>query len=544
MADSETWSVPEEGPLPTRLGKLQSDPVPQHWLSEVSVRQLVTEVDEDLLRGVTLSECLTGCGKHWAMQPASAMLETQQKDYGRSFQVRKYHHFLSHDWKTSGSKKLLAMLLLFNSRAAMLATLTCGLTIGLLREGTHIDSDQTEGELYLSSNFTYVAFVVFFYFWQPMRSMARRPLVVFLDKLCIAQHDAGLKQQGILGLAAFLDRSEHLTILWSARYFRRLWCCYELATYLRNPDQANKPLTIFPVDLSLVLISYAVLQGGFVILTNLMVSHLQPLIDQAPAVLALQLSLWCLLCVAGLPNMIYVVLQVYKDLEDLPAFLSEFSIQHSQCFCCSSNHLHPETGAALECDRELVFDTVKAWYSRESTENHPVPEEHLDRFNSAVRTTLRTRAFDGVEQAMLPLRTITYITVGMTAPWMCNQVTWMRDLCLRGPEGIGPALIFWRCFVQVLRIAARISLVLVLGLVMLRIYRWVIPWLKRRSLVKVSLVASVVCFVVWTFIYMAWLLPYQAARRSGVDFSPGLSTMWLLAVGFQFRQNLRRCRCC
>ena len=32
------------------------------------------------------------------------------------------------------------------------------------------------------------------------------------------------------------------------------------------------------------------------------------LIDQAPAVLALQLSLWCLLCAVGLPNMIYLVL--------------------------------------------------------------------------------------------------------------------------------------------------------------------------------------------------------------------------------------------
>ena len=93
MADSETWSVPEEGPLPTRLGKLQSDPVPQHWLSEVSVRQLVTEVDEDLLRGVTLSECLTGCGKHWAMQPASAMLETQQKRLWPKFPSQKIPPF-------------------------------------------------------------------------------------------------------------------------------------------------------------------------------------------------------------------------------------------------------------------------------------------------------------------------------------------------------------------------------------------------------------------------------------------------------------------
>ena len=42
------------------------------------------------------------------------------------------------------------------------------------------------------------------------------------DRLCIAQHDMALKEQGIRGLGCFLSKSRNLTILWSGRYFSRL----------------------------------------------------------------------------------------------------------------------------------------------------------------------------------------------------------------------------------------------------------------------------------------------------------------------------------
>lgn len=44
-----------------------------------------------------------------------------------------------------------------------------------------------------------------------------KPIYVFLDRLCIAQHDLELKQKAILGLATFLLHSKKLTILWSPR---------------------------------------------------------------------------------------------------------------------------------------------------------------------------------------------------------------------------------------------------------------------------------------------------------------------------------------
>eukprot|EP00490_Sorites_sp_Unknown_P007439 CAMPEP_0114696324 /NCGR_PEP_ID=MMETSP0191-20121206/72426_1 /TAXON_ID=126664 /ORGANISM="Sorites sp." /LENGTH=84 /DNA_ID=CAMNT_0001993817 /DNA_START=31 /DNA_END=281 /DNA_ORIENTATION=+ len=57
--------------------------------------------------------------------------------------------------------------------------------------------------------------------------------MVFLDKLCISQHNMNKKEQGIAGLAAFLSNSRRMVILWSPRYFSRLWCTYEVGAFLR-----------------------------------------------------------------------------------------------------------------------------------------------------------------------------------------------------------------------------------------------------------------------------------------------------------------------
>ena len=116
-------------------------------------------------------------------------------------------------------------------------------------------------------NEVFAVFPFIFCFWQRIRSFLRIPVVVFFDKLCIPQHDeelwlgpgkwgrAGLcdyvsmwifsnvqfpriqfciipngnsfcglrKRNGIFGLAGFLDHADELTILWSHRYFSRLW---------------------------------------------------------------------------------------------------------------------------------------------------------------------------------------------------------------------------------------------------------------------------------------------------------------------------------
>ncbi|CAE7337186.1 unnamed protein product [Symbiodinium natans] len=242
--DPETWSLPSESAVQVDLRP--GDPPPKRPKTRKSGTlsdegpQLRTDLEEELLRAVTLSEGLSGMGKHWASNSSG------KADFELSFKTTKYDHFLSHDWATSRWLKLCTMLFIFNSRAAMVATLMCSLVLGLCRPTDtllnfeqsfelSIDSDASgpmtcstkdtapkygDGvEIHLNSFCVYLVFLWFFFFWQRIRTLLRRPLVVFLDKLCIAQDDPDLKDKGILGLAAFLESSQHLTVLWSARYF-------------------------------------------------------------------------------------------------------------------------------------------------------------------------------------------------------------------------------------------------------------------------------------------------------------------------------------
>lgn len=104
-------------------------------------------------------------------------------------------------------------------------------------------------------------FWIFLCFWQRMRRIFAGPKMTFLDTICIAQHDEAKKKQGILGLSTFLDHSEHLTILWSRNFFSRLWCTYEVSTFLRHKHE--KQVQVMPVTLAwLFLVMIILIQAS------------------------------------------------------------------------------------------------------------------------------------------------------------------------------------------------------------------------------------------------------------------------------------------
>ena len=77
-----------------------------------------------------------------------------------------------------------------------------------------------------------------------------RPRHAFVDKACIQQSDDEQKRRGILALAGFLKSSDRLVMLWTTRYFTRLWCVFEVVVWLN----IGRELKFVPVSSALFCI--------------------------------------------------------------------------------------------------------------------------------------------------------------------------------------------------------------------------------------------------------------------------------------------------
>ena len=114
--------------------------------------------------------------------------------------------------------------------------------------------------------------------------------------------------------------------------------------------------------------------------------------------------------------------------------------EDATCFCCSTGHAHPQTGAPIPCDRQLVFKLLHKWYGRdedgaelmsgELLQEHKTllffdfaltssealynilefvaltagkPEDALESFNAMVRKQLAPRVVSGLGASTLPL---------------------------------------------------------------------------------------------------------------------------------------------
>ena len=80
-----------------------------------------------------------------------------------------------------------------------------------------------------------------------------------------------------------------------------------------------------------------------------------------------------------------LVLSLAQNAQHAQEQLRTFRMQDTLCFCCSNQHRHPDTGADIPCDRQLVYLKLKDWYSPDDMQNS---EEYLSRFNSLVQTRL------------------------------------------------------------------------------------------------------------------------------------------------------------
>lgn len=69
---------------------------------------------------------------------------------------------------------------------------------------------------------------------------------------------------------------------------------------------------------------------------------------------------------ATMPFLFYSTVVLFRDISTVDGQLKDFSLEGSECFCCANDHRHPDTGEALPCDRNLVYEAVRLWYGADT----------------------------------------------------------------------------------------------------------------------------------------------------------------------------------
>lgn len=176
---------------------------------------LLVDLAPELVRGVPVGNIMRRFGTEWRQRTGPDALRWRPQ---LSKEVQRYKYFFSHDWQTSWWMKYLSLVIYFNGRAAAIATFLFGVFFGIL--GLLEIVPLTIWWTILG----HVLGLLVLFFWQHVRELVCNARFCFLDRMCIPQDDPEKKSQCIYGLASFLNKSDYLVVLWSPRYFSRLWC--------------------------------------------------------------------------------------------------------------------------------------------------------------------------------------------------------------------------------------------------------------------------------------------------------------------------------
>eukprot|EP00438_Fugacium_kawagutii_P000745 Skav220489 [mRNA] locus=scaffold591:193687:195261:+ [translate_table: standard] len=365
-------------------------------------RSLTPKVPANLVRGVPFRRLLVRCGRTFRTS-TSRVEETRHSRLCSRFDI-----FVSHDWGTSPWLKYAALLVLFNSHAAAIATLVASTATGIL----------IACEIVPYSKFAifigYLTFGVFFFFWQNIRDIFCAPRLAFLDKLTIPQDDEQVKEQCILALAGFLERSRKLVILFSEAYTGRLWCIYEFTAFMRM-HATQSDVQALPVYLPLLLILHAAWWLA-VKLLGFLVYHVLPPMSEGSQML-LSVSGIAVMFLITYPLQHWVGRRLTMNLQSLVGQLRDFDVNTSKCACCSAEHVK-ETGEKIPCDRELIYQSLTDWYGNESADL----EVALENFNLAVRSHLADQILSTWGKQSIPIRLFISIVFSMNTPFLISRI--------------------------------------------------------------------------------------------------------------------------
>ncbi|CAE7566661.1 unnamed protein product [Symbiodinium natans] len=383
--------------------------------SPTKSEDLLAELPPELLQGAPLHLLMRRRGAF--MKPPNKCrqcVSTQQTDC--------YAYFVSHDWATNRWLKYFSLLVHFNGVPAAVAALIAGIGLGLLI---------TLGLVPHSSWMPFLAHllpVLVLLFWQDIRRVVFQARMVFLDCACIPQGDDALKAQCIRGLVSFLNRSEKLIVLWSPRYFRRIWCAYEVAFFLQK-NQAEQIIFV-PVQLaSIWFLNYLL---ALLTRTTLYFSEAIDIYGQSVAayiglvggvLLLQQLTIW--------PAVYYAVTNLLQDVEELPQQLKQFNVDDAGCSCCTNHHRDPVTGEPVPCDRKLIYEVLERWFGPGQG-----TEDALARFNTHMRESLVMQVEQTSRPEILILKHGVVANCAACFPYLSADIVMTCDRINRQTRGV------------------------------------------------------------------------------------------------------------
>eukprot|EP00929_Paragymnodinium_shiwhaense_P093184 TRINITY_DN53315_c0_g1_i1.p1 TRINITY_DN53315_c0_g1~~TRINITY_DN53315_c0_g1_i1.p1 ORF type:complete len:612 (+),score=78.81 TRINITY_DN53315_c0_g1_i1:95-1930(+) len=375
--------------------------------SKLPVVELTSDLPDALLRAVPCDRALQGYGKHWKG------IAGGPDDYSLSEVTTHIDDFISHDWRTPRVTKYITLSYIYNRHAAIRGSLLLPPLAALLREvlaRSELIDSTGDNDVHDAGVFTTLGPLVYlflFFHWQSIRAMVKRGPLLFVDKLCIHQHDEEAKSQGILGLAAFLKKSRRLVVLWSPQYFYRLWCAYELAAWFHfKADMSSVhfvPVAVVPVILVMFLCNALLYYSWFYLWLYIP-----------------DLYLFVVTGVFSWTVGAYFFQEHVADVADLRQHLEQFAVQQTACFCCSNDHTHPQTGAPLPCDRKMVHHMIRQW-----TDDPKIGEEEeaaLGGFNHKVRTPLRDWVTTTLPERRLFIRYQCMVNMHLPSLWLSFDV--------------------------------------------------------------------------------------------------------------------------
>lgn len=475
---------------------------------------LRSDLEGELLRGVRLELCLAGWGRHFS-QSKEAMYSIDPEKYKLSQQTDHIDNFLSHDWASGRSGKFLTLLWISNIRPAILVTFMVSCLIAFLREFYW----ELTGGKWRAEVVPLLIFIVVLCFWQRMRALLMKGQVVFLDRLCIAQYDPELKQKGISALAGFLRNSSTLTVLWSPRWITRLWCVYELATYLSNPGKA-KSIRFVPVTLGASFMSV-------VLFYVLIVFGVQTTLDllERKAFLGLLLFELALVLILTLGIAISTLIETMHDFAKLAGQIKVFRVQESECFCCSNNHRHPHTGRLMQCDRDQIYQKIQKWCA---TEDNKVDQLNLslERFNTLVQEKLSSAVLEQFRGGPMQFSHVMEVACVCIFPDIVHRVHFMMRPDLSGVSYAAFCLrIAMQWSINALALTGAIrAFVLLSGLLIPRMY--------QRSRFGLALTMAGGCImmvnVIWVPFWLVFLFTEQTSLLPAVPYLAAVALNALL----------------